>query len=382
MDTLYEILRSNSEFALLEEKLSSGAINLDDVQDLTSVLHFASERYIWHPVVLKTDNHLHESTEKNIIIGLASFNFTSDIKHNDFPLMNFLLKGEQYVYLSPKPNFEWDMYYNNLLSLISEAINLNVDILCLPEFNHIYPPESNAHAIGSYTECIKSIHDLIENSNKKIVVIPGSGHCPRRLKNIAPIFQKGTREIALAALDKADNTAFHERKHGHFFDKFERLAYSKRRPAYKRRENIKVPAAHTFPLFRTDFGIIAVLICLDAADLSIIMPLVNMNKRSVNKRIDYVLILAYSANMVIYNLAKFVSGMMDATVCYVNWEDFKKNPPGKKSPIVTREIFIRGLPIKEYQEKWKHKKIEIHDHAFQKVYHYGWSLTAYNFPRN
>ena len=382
MDTLYEILRSNSEFALLEEKLSSDAINLDDVQNLTSVLHFASERYIWNPVVLKTDNHIHESTEKNIIIGLASFNFTSDIKHNDFPLMEVPLQGEQYVYLSPKPNFEWEMYYNNLLALISKAINLNVDILCLPEFNHIYPPESNTHAIGSYTECIKSIHDRIEDSNKKVVVIPGSGHCPRRLKNIAPIFQKGTREIALAALDKADNTAFRERKRGQFFDKFEKLAYSKRRPAYKRRENIKVPAAHTFPLFRTDFGIIAVLICLDAADLSIIMPLVNMNKRSLNKRIDYVLILAYSANMVIYNLAKFVSGMMDATVCYVNWEDFKNNPPGGKRPILTREIFIRGLTIKEYQEKCKREKIEIHDHKFQEGQHYGWSLTAYDFPCN
>lgn len=107
-----------------------------------------------------------------------------------------------------------------------------------------------------------------------------------------------------------------------------------------------------------------------------------MNKRSVNKRIDYVLILAYSANMVIYNLAKFVSGMMDATVCYVNWEDFKKNPPGDKSQILTREIFIRGLPIKEYQEEWKHEKIEIHDHACQESQHYGWSLTAYDFPRN
>ena len=382
MDTLHEILRSNSEFALLEEKLSSDAINLDDVQDLTSVLYFASERYIWHPIVLKIDNDLHESTEKNIIIGLASFNFTSDIKHNDFPLKDVPSQDEQYVYLSPKPNFEWKMYYNNLLALINKAISLNLDILCLPEFNHIYPPESNTNAIGFYTECIKSIHDLIENSNKKVVVIPGSGHCPRRLKNIAPIFQKGTREIALAALDEADNTAFNKRKHGQFFDKFERLAYSKRRPAYKRGENIKVPAAHTFPLFRTDFGIIAVLICLDAADLSIIMPLVNMNKRSVNKRIDYVLILAYSANMVIYNLAKFVSGMMDATVCYVNWEDFKKNPPGGKNSIVTREIFIRGLPIKEYQEECKREKIEIHDHAFQEVDHYGWSLTAYDFPRN
>lgn len=382
MDTLYEILRANSEFALLEGKLSSEAISLDDVQDLTSVLHFASERYIWHPVVLKTENHLHESIEKNIIIGLASFNFTSDIKHNDFPLMKCSLQGQQYVYLGPKANFEWEMYYNNLLALISEAINLNVDILCLPEFNHIYPPESYTNAIGSYAKCIKSIHDLIEDSNKNIVVIPGSGHCPRRLKNIAPIFQKGTREIALAALDKADNTALDERKHGQFFDKFEKLAYSKRRPAYKRRENIKVPAAHTFPLFRTDFGIIAVLICLDAADLSIVMPLVNMNKRSVNKRIDYVLILAYSANMVIYNLAKFVSSMMDATVCYVNWEDFKKNPPGGKSQILTREIFIRGFPIKEYQEKWKHEKIEIHGHKFQEDHHYGWSLTAYDFPRN
>ena len=162
MDTLHEILRSNSEFALLEDKLSSDAINLDDVQDLTSVLYFASERYIWHPIILKTDNDLHESTEKNIIIGLASFNFTSNIKHNDFPLMNVPLQGEQYAYLSPKPNFEWKMYYNNLLDLIKKSINLNVDILCLPEFNHVYPPEGNTHAIGSYTKCIESIHDLIE----------------------------------------------------------------------------------------------------------------------------------------------------------------------------------------------------------------------------
>ncbi|MCP4079314.1 MAG: hypothetical protein GY743_03630 [Planctomycetaceae bacterium] len=290
----------------IREKLSNA--NLAKAIDVvnTETITFACISFSRNDIA--TANHVENSTTHNFSLRMTE---------------KFGLK-----YSEVNPNADEEFSYNDVkwkqarLAAIDGCLTMGANIVSLGEFD--YPPMFVDTDITSFNSDIQTKIDAVD---RPVFLIAGTRHDPNPATgecfNRARIF-----------INKALNTA----------PRSEPLSgpitHDKLVSAEKSGEKISVPPGVEITYYDTCLGNIAVLICVDAYNPSVIFSMINQRRNHRKDFIDYIIVPSYNSSPKLYYACQVLSLLCQCSVLLVDACGVSSQPSNKKPAEI--EFFVHG----------------------------------------
>ena len=282
-----------------------------------------------YPKVRAIDKHSEETWNKTheAISGISEGGDKADDKTN---LIESYLEREESELIWRRPNNDPYQLTEPSLSYIEEKWKRNIEEICKDTFrsrsDHASTIDSNAFQILMLPEfAFPPMQNQVDRNNflrelrrnyikgnignirtARDFLFLGSYHDAENNHNIGVSFPFG-----LTPLDSSLRQGYqHQGNDG--------IYYQRKRNASKKLGEVLAPVSTLdFPVFVTDVGRVAVLICSDIYDLSLFLGLVRYNLRSLpGAEINYILVPAFNRSRKLVETCRQLSFLMNNVVVY------------------------------------------------------------------
>lgn len=223
--------------------------------------------------------------------------------------------GDPYHLTEPSLGYDEDKWKRNIITICSDTFRKrpashesnDFQILMLPEFT--FPPMKDQVDRNVFLRELRKVYieeNLMNIDSARDFMFFGSYHDTDNSHNIGVLLPFG-----LTPLDSSLRQGYqHQGNDG--------IYYQRKRNASKKLGEVLAPVSTLdFPVFVTDVGRIAVLICSDIYDLSLFLGLVRYNLRSLpGAEINYVLVPAFNRSRKLVETCRQLSFLMNNVVVY------------------------------------------------------------------
>lgn len=335
----HRVLKKYSEYGLND----TDALKNVETAAITVLLQSAKDIYMTNHVRLSGERTqpaselLEKSTVKIAGIGMKRNDIADALQEKHGKKNNFTLCMENKngccssivnAHANDEIAYNFDKWKNKRISAVREAINNGADIICLGEFD--YPP---AHDTTDEDKFDKEILNIINGQNRPILCVAGSRH----------------QWIPEDGEDKCVNRAYvipnTHLKTNNLLDQDEiKYEVDKANSAKKAGELLSVCDKPQVKVFETILGKIAILICVDIFNPSIVLSVLNSRSSTPDKPFDYILVPAYNFSPKLYYSCQVLSLLCNTTVLLVDsCSETSGKSKVKKEKQVT--VFISGRDI-------------------------------------
>ena len=231
------------------------------------------------------------------------------------------------------------------LDKIRECVDAGANMICLGEYD--FTPHSDSERETDFTN---EISKIIDGQGRPILVVAGSRHEPRTVQRPSGAAYVEWHNVArIVCSDELCNNPNQPCKE---------FLHDKLVSATKAGEIIARPSEIDVKYYDTVLGRIAVLICVDAYDPTVILSLINpeLNRHSSkrgnkNNSLDFVLVPAYNYSPKLYYSCQVLSMIAQCTVLLVDTcNHFSENPRAENLKTECTELFICGRTFSDIRD--------------------------------